>query len=492
MKTTIRTILLASALVNFGMALQGNALEVFRWGDTNDFSVICPPPIGREGRGGCCGVGMPDWTVTEPYINLWVKDQPLGYQPAKGPAVTLKIEYKQRNEGPGYSSNEFSFGKGWNCSWRSYAVNGAGGTTIYFPGGGLMVYSTINSINPNTYSRVENPNDGVYRVIFQDGHTNIYAMQASIDGETRFYLSESDDLQGNKLAFHYQNEGTTLTVARLSYLIDGDGRTNFLFYTNTTFSVNLVESVIDGFGRTNHFSYDTNGFLTGVKDVQGIASGFAYDGGGFMTNLITPYGITTFAYREGTNYDNYRWLRVTDAGGGEHLWLAAETIGFADTNYVYKGCSFYWGPRQFARLTQTNLINADPPLPFTENDYLRAKLKWWGGWGGAPGNPAHLLWQRDFSPDGVNPGFETDYWYESGDVYPTYVDSQNDDGSQTRIQTTWNDLGKPTEIFKLNDDQLSLYHYYTTIFPLGTIWYTFRGTDASSKIYAQLQPHVTL
>jgi len=61
-------------------------------------------------------------------------------------------------------------------------------------------------------------------------------------------------------------------------VIDGDGRTNFIYYTATnSFSTNLISHVVDAFGRTNLFAYDNSGHLTNVIDVAGLSTSFTYD-----------------------------------------------------------------------------------------------------------------------------------------------------------------------------------------------------------------------
>src|SRR5206468_8463210 len=39
--------------------------------------------------------GMPGWEVSEPYVSLWLHDEPLGYQPALGQHVSFELAYKQ-------------------------------------------------------------------------------------------------------------------------------------------------------------------------------------------------------------------------------------------------------------------------------------------------------------------------------------------------------------------------------------------------------------
>src|SRR6478736_13009 len=70
-----------------------------------------------------CEGGMPTWEVSEPYINLWIYDEPLGYQPGLGGKISFKLSYKQREARflyDGVSGNYTGVGPAWNCSWVSY------------------------------------------------------------------------------------------------------------------------------------------------------------------------------------------------------------------------------------------------------------------------------------------------------------------------------------------------------------------------------------
>ncbi len=76
-------------------------------------------PDKRCHKSGCCG-GMPVWSVSEPFVSLWLDDEPLGYQPAVGPRISLSLAYKQRELSAGLNQNMFSFGKNWNFPWFSF------------------------------------------------------------------------------------------------------------------------------------------------------------------------------------------------------------------------------------------------------------------------------------------------------------------------------------------------------------------------------------
>ena len=92
-------------------------------GDHPDFPCdTCPCPAGENGsdgggpnKDGCntcevplAGIGMPVWRVSEPYMNLWVDDEPLGYQPSRGPRVSFKLSDTQRAATPGQDIETYS------------------------------------------------------------------------------------------------------------------------------------------------------------------------------------------------------------------------------------------------------------------------------------------------------------------------------------------------------------------------------------------------
>src|SRR5207249_1563504 len=87
--------------------------------DESCSDTCCPPdygggsggggPAGGGGFGGCkggCGGGvappvkvlaefggMPYWWVSEPYMNLWIQDEPLGYEPARGTRISFRLNF---------------------------------------------------------------------------------------------------------------------------------------------------------------------------------------------------------------------------------------------------------------------------------------------------------------------------------------------------------------------------------------------------------------
>jgi hypothetical protein len=129
----------------------------------------------------CPPTGMPTWWVSEPYVNLWMADEPISYRTSRGEPFTFRITYKQRDSRPSPTDGTISTA-GWNNSWASYirldaASPCAFGGGCHPPGPGLS----------GCYATAYLPNGG--EVDFNPGQT--------YDKETRLLLQqqfEYDDL----------------------------------------------------------------------------------------------------------------------------------------------------------------------------------------------------------------------------------------------------------------------------------------------------------
>ena len=116
--------------------------------DDNGSQPGRPPGAGggrRPGGGGLVpilGVGMPVWEVSEPYINLWLYDEPLGYQPGVGPRLSFRLAYKQRGA-PVVSPKIYSVGTNWTCSWLNYVEDDGIGSqaALTMKSGSRIVYT---------------------------------------------------------------------------------------------------------------------------------------------------------------------------------------------------------------------------------------------------------------------------------------------------------------------------------------------------------------
>ena len=65
---------------------------------------------------------MAVWEVSEPNINLWLYDEPLGYQPGLGSRMSFKLAYKQRETRGFYTGVSDNYtGVGPGCSHMAAA-----------------------------------------------------------------------------------------------------------------------------------------------------------------------------------------------------------------------------------------------------------------------------------------------------------------------------------------------------------------------------------
>ena len=280
---------------------------------------------GHDDDEGPC-LGMARWKISEPYISLWLHDEPLGYQPSKGPRLSLLLNYVQRDQRA--DTNTFSVGKSWECSWLAYVSyqNGVGqvNETLYAPGGGVIYYARVSADNnflarPSSASApkrtgwnssmiraVTNSVEALsFQQVFPDGSQNIYDYRyTNLAGSGWAYLTQQIDAFGHTNRFEYD---TTNEVILLRRVIDADGQTNTILY-DSTLTYN-VAAVIDPYGRSNRLAFDSSGLLTNSTDVASLSSSFKYEESGVVTNLHTPYGDTGFYFtRQTSNY----WTGVTN------------------------------------------------------------------------------------------------------------------------------------------------------------------------------------
>jgi RHS repeat-associated protein len=393
--------------------------------DTND----APNPCSE----GCssCPSGMATWFVSEPYINLWLTDEPLGYNPALGNRISFQLNFKQRETVAGTNSAVFSCGQKWDCSWISYviapSINPAPGSsmTMVAAGGGERIY-TANGVTPEYYSRsvlsVTTNTNGVFTgcaVVYPNGasETYNYVFTNSAEGVLCFRTTQADPA-GHNTQFIYTNSSGTLFLLSV---VDTDGRASTLSYTNTSFRTQIT-GVTDPFGGSTTLLYNPNGMLTNITDVMNLPSAFAYGYGTnqWITTLTTPYGATTFTLTDNsltTNNAVDRAVLVVDPLGGTNLYLSRYQAAFLiGTNYTLPSepagapsfssssmtnlNTWHWGPMQFPQLSTANLYS------FTPSDYFKGRQRnWLFGLDGVSFSDA-LNMEQSISPNGSTPGLQ--------------------------------------------------------------------------------------
>ena len=426
-------------------------------------------------KGGCpCKCkGMPVAWVSEPYINLWMADEPVSYLTSSGEPFTFRLTYKQRDTRP---NSGLTRPTGWNNSWSSYVqlagsspcLNGASScaaglgnsyATVYLPDGGTVTFAPNQSYDPETRLTIRNqgvtmnggPDTGLngLRLLHPDGSQDIYGF-GIVPAAYNFYPNSSFlrsrhiDPDGNTTWYFYKYS-PNFQVLLLSAVIDPDGRTNTLVYN----SANLLAEVDNPYGLKAFFKYDANGNLTNIVDAQGLPSSITYDTNSYPTALITPYGTNKFAVyvnavvANGGSQGNLgghdlvdRAVQLTDPTGATSLWLYRYDCSTATVNMpasiaanevptgtplgtLDDGASS--ATNTFAAVNFRNSFFWGPRqyaalsttnfLTFTPNDYMRGRMRHWMQDGDNLNLSDSMSLERDSSPDGSSDGLKTFYDY---------------------------------------------------------------------------------
>ena len=419
--------------------------------------------------------GMPVWWVSEPYVNLWMADQPLSYVTSRGEPLTFQITYKQRDTRPSPQDNLVA-DTGWNNSWSSYIhlystapclnTHGTGcmpslsscAAIVYLPDGGEVDFSAGQNYDAETRLKLvqqagvslkagSDYGDNGLRLLHPDGSQDIYGLGMTIPvpygdtSEANFLLSRHIDPHGNTTWFQYDSYGGPYV---LTFVVDSDGRTNVLSYNTSS---HLLLSVTNAYGLSAHFKYDGSGNLTNIVDAQGLSSGISYDTNGYPTKLVTPYGTTQFSIVQNVvsgqgNFGGHnlidRAVQVTDPVGATSLYLyrydcSSDTALNMATSFssgdVPTGTPF--GTLDYGNGSSTNSLAAVcfrnsfywgarqyPTLSttninnFTANDYIRGRMRHWLQDGDDLDVAGYLSVERDASPDGSTEGLKTFYDYQ--------------------------------------------------------------------------------
>lgn len=446
-------------------------------------------------RGGNEVHAMPVWEVSEPYINVWLYDEPLGYQPGLGYRISFKLSYKQR-ETREHPANLYSIGGLWNCSWVTMMRFDVGGSfeypmaTLLAPNGGEQNYSDsyylIQQGEAFSYNRSEwlfdeNQNWMGCIIHKSNGDKDYYDyLPANVSWDTCpvALITRSETANGHATRFEYETINGNVLLKRV---IDADGRTNTLTYADATHPTHIT-GVQDPFNHSMSLQYNSLGQITNVVDVISMASSFQYDVQGWVTNMTTPYGSTRFEYYaadpEIVNEQDQRIsraVRIVDPVGGTNIYMYRPQCSYQTNSlgeYIYfdfglsfldeslvpenlpEGVvwngylnfrnSFHWGPKQAAGLPSDY-------FQYTVNDYYKARMRHWLHWDYNVISHA-LEMERSPSPDldGHTPGWTT--WFRSCQQFvghefnPMYFARRLPDGTTQFTWYRYDEWGRATNV----------------------------------------------
>ncbi|TAL04809.1 MAG: hypothetical protein EPO07_04705, partial [Verrucomicrobia bacterium] len=403
---------------------------------------------------------MADYSFHTMLVSLHISDSPVGYSPPRGPAVSFKVSYNQKDANQASIFTYSNLGNKWTFDWLAYLVDDPINTTndvlLYLSGGGAEVYTGYNSgtssyaTQPESHAVLKRTSSTSYERTSPDGSKQIYNVP---DGASayprRVFLKQELDPAGNALTYTYD------ASLRITAVTDAIGQVTTVSYQLAADSLKITK-VTDPFGRYATFDYTLSGGvwqLTKITDVIGITSEFTYNGD-FITTLKTPYGQTAFTYGEsstsGTLSTDYtRWLEATDPlGQTEHLEYRDEAPGIAMTNapasvptglntfnnYLNYRNSFYWDkkawhdyPGDYTKAHIYHFLHTSDPnvvsgLIESEKAPLESRV-----WRNYPGQTAG------------NPHFE------GTNGSPSKIARVLDDGTTQLHQFAYNSYGKVTQ-----------------------------------------------
>jgi RHS repeat-associated protein len=361
-------------------------------GDDDSEDSTCDPQSSGDGAsddsGGppppqCPDCGMPQWSVSEPYITLWLRDVPLLYRQSNGHWMKLRLSYKSR--GDVQDSQYGGFGDKWSCNWLGSLqaqVSSDGGSGLTFDniaikrvGGGQENFTAAGLPNYATGRRFTQINKmGVILpgIALSTGAIGLYSFGiGDLTGNTNYLLTQRIDCYGRLLK--QMNYVLVSGITRMTNVLDIDGRTNTLYYGNSSYP-NLITAVTDPYGRTASFNYNASGLLTNIVDAAGMSTYFQYDSSENITNMVTPYGTNKFKYYDERNpSDSYaltRSIQITEASGDHQLYVYMDDA-FADFGDM---TTYHWNRAQYELITSGG---QDDPSLLTADDFYNASVKHW-------------------------------------------------------------------------------------------------------------------
>jgi RHS repeat-associated protein len=287
--------------------------------------------------------GMSEWWVNEPWVNLWITDEPLSYFTSSGDEMVFRFTYKQRYKAPGvdevpnlYSSPQnrrqptknpyFAYMRtygmtnaSWSHNWmmnilfwdRSWELitpqQKQWSTTIFSNSFEALVFRPEGSIlyfNNTAPSTTASPSDALTQVQLQARSGLGYPTNA---------LGPSSDTNG----VYWGDDGAGFVIVYPDGSQDVFGLSMYLFSGNAQYdtvdnstSEALLTQRVDPYGRVTSLGYEFVNFV----DYHQITTPTNY-GAYRLRYVVDPDGRTnTFVYNNSTNASNAPY----------HAWQLAE------------------------------------------------------------------------------------------------------------------------------------------------------------------------
>ncbi|MBI2925985.1 MAG: hypothetical protein HYY24_09800 [Verrucomicrobia bacterium] len=427
-------------------------------GATDECEEDCPPGGDSSGDdSGCSGcsettptgteAGMPRWKISEPQLNIVLKDMPLAYRPSTGPWLRFRLRYQQRSTiiidpGQPYWLYPTVLGHGWGSGWLTkvffdpaypdYAVTYlAGGRRLMFdflPG---SLVSKLHYRNKTWVEVIKDPQTGnvTQIILYRPRGSKLVYMHPYQARPNEWLLKYRYDRHGRCLTYNYNAEDRLISV------VDADGNTTSLEYLDPWGRPDLVTQVIAPGSRSVGLAYDPQyRHLTSITDAAGIVTTMTYDGG-TVASITTPYGTTSFS---SADTGTIRSVVITEPGGTRQAYAFYEDATlhdmpptftpdqepddtpFSDETHTHgtieitrrqERNSFYWNRRQWAALGLPDPGNPDF-TSFTWAELGRARIRHWLLTPDGLRTDGTLGHEQAPSPDGTIEGQVTFYDYD--------------------------------------------------------------------------------
>ena len=287
--------------------------------------------------------GMPAWWVSEPYINVWLADEPVSYNTSRGEDFSFRITVKQRDSlgetftypRPGLLHNWYSriYIKGMPLTVTEYETNYYGGVTtnivpvdetngfanwtatVDLPTGGQVTYNSSSNWSSSYDEETKTTLAPVYGKLAdgtrypvpgfpfggtdipadwtnmpQPGASSYYGYNDWKDGATGFRIFHPDgsvDRYGivvwrpNSTLGYWEEEAL---LTKHTDPLGNEVNLSYEVYSNSYFR---LSQVIDYDGKTNKFIYYSNhsNLLEQIVTPYNQTATFSYDSFGNLTNI---------------------------------------------------------------------------------------------------------------------------------------------------------------------------------------------------------------
>ncbi|MDR2261034.1 MAG: hypothetical protein LBE06_08965, partial [Azoarcus sp.] len=173
--------------------------------------------------------GMIRANVQAMLVSLSLKDTPIVYRPAKGPAVPLSVNYSQREAYQPATFTYTNLGPNWTFRGTTYIVDRPAqpgvGVQRYLPGGGTRTQggfvAASGEFTPETIAQSQlvlvSADPIVYERRLDDGGKDFYSVAQTQGSARKIFITQSIDAAGNTLTYHYDEQ------YRLTHLTDATG-----------------------------------------------------------------------------------------------------------------------------------------------------------------------------------------------------------------------------------------------------------------------------